>query len=85
MACSSIFIFIIISFPSFYYNGFIEFWAVTWAMSLKKWLKSQGCSHNTEKNTPWMLVGLIMRALRASWTLSEPYHSSVRRSSGQKA
>jgi len=40
--CSSIYICIIISLLYFCYEGVIQFWAVTWALGMKRWLKSQG-------------------------------------------
>jgi len=47
-----------------------KLWAMTWALGLKKWLKSQ--EHNTKKNSPWILACLVTRASKASWTLLGP-------------
>ncbi len=79
-ACSSICIYIIISLISFCFEGFIHFLAVTWALGLKKCLKSRGHWHNTKRNSHWMLACLAMRVSRSSWTLLGTYHGGVQRS-----
>lgn len=69
---------------SYYYEGFIQFWEVTWALDLKMWLKSWGQWHRSEKNSPWTLACLPMRVSRGPWTLAFPQHERVQRSSGSK-
>ena len=83
-ACSSTCNYIIISMLSLCSEGCIELQAVTWALGLKKWLESWGRQHNTEKNSPQTLACLVMRASKSFWTLSDPQHGSVQRSSGLK-
>jgi len=51
-ACSSIYFFIIVSLLSYCSENVIQFWVVTCALGLKRWLKSQERWHITEKNSP---------------------------------
>jgi len=42
-------IFIVISLLSYCSKAVIQFWVVTWALGMKKWLKSHEYWHNTKK------------------------------------
>ena len=83
-ACLSNFICNIISFLSFCSEGVIQFWAVTWALSLKTWIKSWGCQHNTEQASHWTLACHTVGASRTLSTLECPYHGRVQALIGQK-
>ena len=66
-ACSSICNFIVVSLLYFYYEGVIQLWAMTWALGLQKWLKSQGRWHYIEKNNPLTLACLVVGSSIASF------------------
>jgi len=51
-ACSTIFFCMIVSLLIYCSGDVIQFWGVTWAMGLKKWLKTRGCWHNAGQNSP---------------------------------
>jgi len=57
---------------------------VTWDLGLKKWLKSRGRWHNTEKNSPWTLAYHVVGVSRAIWTHACPYQGSVCECNGLK-
>lgn len=65
------YIYIVISLLFYCSKDVIQFWAVTWATSSKKWLKYQGCLQNTKKIVP-------VRVFRGPWTLPCPQHESQR-------
>ena len=43
------------------FEEMVQFWVVTWALDLKKWLKSRSRWHNTEKLGLWLLAGKPVR------------------------
>ncbi len=48
----------------------VQFWAVTWALGLKKWLKPWICWHSTDSFGLLLLVGKPMRATLSCWSYS---------------
>ena len=44
---------IIVMLCKFISESVVELWEMTWALGLKKWLKSRRCTHNTGQKSPW--------------------------------
>jgi len=62
-ACSNSCICIIILLLSFSFKSVMEFWAVTWALGLKKWHKSWRCRCLPRRNIPRHTHALLWECL----------------------
>lgn len=66
----------VISMLFYWYEDMVQLLVVTWALGLKKWLKSRSRWHITDKFSPWLLAGNPLRANFGFLMLSCLQHES---------